>query len=460
MTAHNPDKLTKRIASIAAGLGSFLTPFMGSAINIALPTIGQEFTVSAMTLGWIATAYLLTAAVFLVPLGKIADIYGRRKIFLTGIVIFTISSILCGISGSVNMLIAARILQGIGSPMIFGTGVAILTSVYPSGEKGKALGINTAAIYLGLSTGPFLGGFLTQQFGWRAVFFASALMGLSALVLVAWKLRGEWAEARGERFDWQGAFLYGLMLIAVMYGFSQLPKPTGIGLVLFGLALSTLFVRRELHTDFPLLNLDLFRRNPVFTFSNIAALISYSATFAVGFLLSFYLQYIKHLNPQQAGFVLVFQPFMQAIFSPLTGWLSDHREPRNVASSGMTLTMIGLILLIFLTSDTSLIYIVFSLILLGLGFALFSAPNTNAVMGSVTKRYYGVASGMLGTMRLTGQMLSLGISLMIFAIFLGNVQISVSNYPAFMTSIHIAFGIFAGLCCGGIFASLMRGKMR
>jgi len=456
----NAEIVTKRIASVTAALGSFLTPFMGSAINIALPAIGAEFGVPAVTLGWIATAYLLTAAVFLVPLGKVADIYGRRRIFLIGILIFTISSSLCGISGSIGMLITMRILQGIGSPMIFGTGVAILTSVYPSGEKGKALGINTAAVYLGLSTGPFFGGLLTHQFGWRSIFFASAVLGLGALILVAWKLQGEWAEARNERYDWPGALIYAFLLVTMMYGFSKLPRIDGFPLVIGGILLLPLFLRHESRTYYPLLHTDLFRDNPIFTFSNLAALINYSATYAIAFLLSLYLQYIQGLTPQQTGFILVAQPLMQAIFSPVTGRLSDRFEPRLVASVGMSLTTIGLVFLIFLSENTSLPYCVFSLILLGLGFALFSAPNTNAVMGSVVNRYYGVASGILGTMRLIGQMLSLGISLMIFSVYLGNVQISPVNYPQFLKSLPVAFGIFTILCGIGIFASLRRGKIR
>jgi MFS family permease len=205
---------------------------------------------------------------------------------------------------------------------------------------------------------------------------------------------------------------------------------------------------------------NLFRKNTVFAFSNLAALINYSATFAVGFLLSLYLQYIKGLAEQSAGFILVSQPVVMAVFSPFAGRLSDRIEPRLVASTGMALTAAGLFLLTFLNENTALGFIVAILVLLGLGFALFSSPNTNAVMSSVEKKFYGVASGTLGTMRLTGQMLSMGIAMLIFAVYVGEVQITAQYYPPFLSGIRAAFFIFAVLCFGGVFASLARGRAR
>ncbi len=454
------DIVNKRAALLVVTLASFLAPFMGSSVNIALPTIGKEFLMDAVMLSWVATSYLLAAAMFLVPFGKISDVYGRKKIFSYGILIYTFSSFLCVLSTSAPMLICFRILQGIGSAMIFGTGVAILTSVFPSGERGKALGINVAAVYLGLSLGPFLGGFLTQHFGWRSIFLANVPLGLIIITVVFWKLKGEWAEAEGEKFDFIGSIIYSLSLVAIMYGFSLLPAMSGVGLVLIGALGFLSFCRWEMKVKNPVLDINLFRNNTVFALSNLAALVNYSATFAVTFLLSLYLQYIKALSPQNAGLVLASQPVVMAIFSPFAGRLSDRVEPRIIASIGMALTAIGLLLFIFLNEKTTLEFVVSSLILLGFGFALFSSPNTNAVMSSVERRFYGVASATLGTMRLTGQMLSMGIAMLTFAVYIGKVQITPQYYPLFLTSIKTAFIIFAVLCFGGIFASLARGKVR
>jgi len=439
---------------------SFLTPFMGSSVNIALPRIGREFSMDAVLLSWVPTAYLLAAAMFLVPFGKIADIRGRKKIFIYGIVIYTLSSFLTGISTSAALLLCFRVLQGMGSAMIFGTGIAILTSVFPVGERGKALGINVAAVYSGLSFGPSLGGLLTQHLGWRSIFFLNVPLGLIIITFVFWKLKGEWAEAKGDKFDFIGSIIYSLSLVAIMYGFSRLPAMWGALLILIGVLGVLSFVLWEIRVESPVLNMNLFRNNRVFTFSNLAALINYSATSAVAFLLSLYLQNVKALNPQDAGFILVCQPVIMAIFSPLTGRLSDRIEPRIVASTGMGLTVIGLILLIFLGEKTPLGFIVVSLIILGFGFALFSSPNTNAVMSAVERRFYGVASATIGTMRLIGQTLSMGIAMLIFAIYMGKVQITPEYHSLFLTSMKIAFIVFAALCFGGTFASLARGKVR
>ena len=452
--------VNKRAALLVATLASFLTPFMGSSVNIALPSIGKEFLMDAVLLNWVATSYLLAAAMFLVPFGKIADIYGRKKIFLYGVLIYTISSFLSAISTSAITLISFRILQGIGSAMIFGTGVAILTSVFPVGERGKVLGINAAAIYLGLSLGPFLGGVLTQHFSWRSIFLANVPLGLVIVIFAFCKLKGEWAEARGEKFDFIGSIVYGISLATIMYGFSLIPAMSGLWLVLGGIFVLLLFVGWETKAENPVLDINLFRNNTVFAFSNLAALINYSATFAVGFFLSLYLQYIKALSPQNAGLILVSQPVVMAIFSPFAGRLSDKFEPRIIASAGMALSVVSLSLFAFLNQKTALEFVVASLILLGFGLALFSSPNTNAVMSSVERRFYGVASATLGTMRLTGQMLSMGIAMLIFAIYIGKVQITPQYYSLFLTSIKAAFIIFAVLCFAGIFASLARGKVR
>ena len=451
---------SKRVVLIAVTLGAFLTPFMGSSVNIALPSIGKDFEMDAVLLGWVATAYLITGAMFLVPFGRIADIYGRKKVFIYGIVIYTIASLLSALSTSAIMLISFRVLQGIGGAMIFGTSVAILTSVFPVGDRGRVLGINVAAVYVGLSVGPFVGGLLTDHFGWRSVFYANVPLGLIMVALILWKLKGDWAMAKGERFDLPGSIIYGVMLVAIMYGFTRLPSLWGGWLILVGLLALVAFIWWELRVKSPVLNINLFRNNIVFAFSNLAALINYSATFAVSFLLSLYLQYIKGFNPEDAGLVLIAAPVMQAIFSPVAGRLSDRIEPRILASAGMALAVVGLALFALIGYGTSLAFIVGGLVILGFGFALFSSPNTNAVMSSVENKFYGVSAATLGTMRQVGMMLSMGIAMLLFAVYMGRVEITPEYYDLFLKSTRTAFIIFAGLCFAGIFASLARGKVR
>jgi len=451
---------SKGVVLLVATMASFLFPFMGSAVNIALPSIGKELSLDAITLGWIATAYLLSSATLLVPLGRIADIYGRRKIFTCGIVVLTLSSLFSGMANSATMLIFFRVLQGIGGAMLAGTAVALLTTVFPANERGKVLGINVAATYIGLSVGPVLGGVLTHHLGWRSIFFLSALLGLAVSGVVLWKLKGEWTGAKGERFDFAGSVIYILGLVALVYGFTLLPAMLGVGLIVGGAIGLSAFTRWEMRTKSPVLDISLFKNSKAFTFSNLAALINYSATFAVAFLISLYLQYVKGFNPESAGLILVAMPAMQAIFSPLAGRLSDRIEPRLIASAGMALTTVGLVIFIFLNEATPLGLIIGNLVLMGLGFALFSSPNTNAVMSSAPKTAYGVASATLATMRQVGMVLSMGVAMLMFTLYMGRVQITPEYYPLFQQSMKTAFIIFAVLCFGGIFASLARGKVR
>jgi EmrB/QacA subfamily drug resistance transporter len=450
----------KRSALFVTTLAVFLTPFGMSSVNIALPSIGKAFLMDAILLSWVNLSYLLASAMFLVPFGKIADIYGRKRIFTYGIMTFTLASVGSTISNSAIMLICFRILQGIGAAAIYCIGAAILTSIFPSKELGKVLGINVAAVYLGASFGPFFGGFLTQYFGWRSIFVINVFLGSIILVFIFWKLKAEWREEEEKKFDLAGSIIYIITLLFIMYGFSHLSAMLGVWLILPGALGILAFIKWETKIENPVLDISLFRNNRVFALSNLATLINYSATFAVTFLLSLYLQYIKRLTPENAGLILIPQPIVQAFFSPFAGRLSDKIEPRIVASVGMALTGVGLFLLAILDEKTTLGFIVASLVLLGFGFALFSVPTINAVMRSVENRFYGVASGMLGTMRAMGMVFSMGITILIFSIYIGEVQISPEYYPVFLRCMKLAFTFFAVLCFGGIFASLARGKVR
>jgi len=454
------DVSAQRVALLVTTLSSLLTPMMGSAVNIAMPAIAKDFAMDAVLLSWVASSYLLAAAIFLLPFGRLADIVGRKKIFMIGTGVFISASLLAGLAPGTSVFLFARLVQGIGAAMIFGTGIAILTSVYPPHRRGWVLGINVAATYTGLSLGPFVGGLLTQYLGWRSVFLLNVPLGLLVLAAVWLKMPQEWADSRGEPFDWKGSLVYLLMLTAFMLGFTWLPRLLGVVLLLAAAGALPLFMNWETRHAHPIFQADLIRGNTVFAFSNLAALINYSATFAITFLLSLYLQYIKGFTPRAAGLILIAQPVVMAVFSPLAGRLSDRLEPRLVASLGMGVSAAGLFLFIWLNSHSGLGFIVPALMLVGFGFALFSSPNTNAVMGSVEKKYYGVASATLATMRMVGQMLSMGIATLVFSLFIGKVRIAPAIYPLFLNSMRVSFVIFFVLCCCGVFFSLARGRLR
>jgi EmrB/QacA subfamily drug resistance transporter len=453
------DNINKKVILTITMLGAFLAPFMGSSVVVALPSISKEFSLSAGLLNWIATAYVLTTAVFVVPCGKFADIYGRKKVLLYGVLIYLISTILCGLSDSAEMLVFLRGLQGIGGAMMSATVLAITTSVFPPGERGRAIGLNVASTYTGLSLGPVLGGFVTQYLGWRSLFFIIVPLGFIIIVLLS-RLKHEWSEAKGESMDYKGSLIYGLGLLCLMCGLSFIRNSWyGIALITVGSILLIIFGMFETRIDNPILDMTLFKKSKVLLFSSLAALINYSATYAVSYLISLYLQYIKGFSPQQAGLILVAQPVVQALFSPLAGRVSDRIEAQKVASFGMGLTTTGLLFLCFLRSDTNIFLIYSALLILGFGFALFSSPNTTAVMNSVEKRFYGVASGILGASRTVGQTFSMGLTSLILIVFMGDIKISSTYHPNFLVGLKASFITFTILCFLGIFASLARGKV-
>jgi EmrB/QacA subfamily drug resistance transporter len=448
----------ERAALLAASLASFLTPFMGASANVALPSIARDLGLDALQMSWIATVFLLAAAVFLVPFGRLADIRGRRRVLTWGILTYTLGSAASALAPTALFLIGARAVQGVGGAMMFGTSVAVLTSVFRPERRGAALGINVASVYLGLSLGPVLGGVLTDQLGWRSIFVVNAaLAGVTGFVVVS-KLEGEWAPARGERVDVVGSAVYAVALAALMFGFSRPPGLAGALWIACGLASLAGFVKLQLAHPSPVLDVRLFTGNRVFGLSNLAALVNYSATFAVGFLLSLYLQYVRGFSAQHAGAILLSQPIVQVVVSPLAGRLSDRVEPRLVASAGMLLTVAGLLLLSPLTDATPMAYIVGCLAVLGAGFGLFSSPNTNAVMAAVESRQYGLAAATLGTMRLGGQMLSMGIAMLALSVFVGAVTLSSAHHQGLISATRVTFLAFAISCLAGTAASLARGR--
>lgn len=455
-SAEDEKKALKRSVLIVSAFAAFLTPFLGSSINLALPSIGKDLHASAIGLGWVASSFLLSSAIFLLPFGRLADIVGRKKIFTSGIALFTLSTFLIIFSRTLTTLLILRIVQGIASAMIFGTSMAIITSVFEVGERGRAMGINITATYTGLSAGPVVGGFLTQSLGWRSIFIFLVPFGLIALYLIFRKMKTEWAEAKGDRFDWKGSVIYGISLASFIYGFSKLPSPSGWSFLGAGIILGVAFILFEKSIDNPVFDLSLFRHNRVFAFSGLAALIHYSATSATGFFMSLYLQYIHALDARSAGLIMISQPVAMALLSPVAGKLSDRKDPGVIASVGMGLTAAGLIVLCFISDTTPHAMIVGLLVLMGIGFGLFSSPNSNAIMSAVEKKHLGVASGVVGTMRMVGQMMSMGIAMMILALYIGRQAITPPTYPGLISGMRTGFIIFSALCILGIFASLAR----
>ncbi len=456
----NSTKSIQRITLIVTSFASFVTPFIGSANNIALPSIGKDFTATAVELSWVTTSFLLSAAVFLAPFGRIADIIGRKKVFNWGLIIFAVSSFFCAFSPNISILITMRIFQGMGGALITASIMAIITSVFPREIRGKAIGIVVAAVYVGLTLGPFLGGILIKTYGWESIFLFTIPFAILSLILSLIFLKEDLSVLKKEPFDWKGSLIFSVAIVSLIYGFTKLPEINGIILTLTGVICTIIFIVFEKNQNYPVINIKLFQENKIFAYSNYTALIVYASTFATSFLLSLFLQYIKGLNPLQTGQIIIIQPVLMAAFSPLAGKLSDKINPGKVATVGIVFIIIGLLLLSFIQENSSIWFIIPLLMIFGIGYALFSSPNTNDIMSSVEKKDYGLASGAIGTMRIVGQMSSMGITTMIFSIILGNTTIKEANFSEFILgtrTILVSFTIFSFIA---IYTSYKRIKFK
>ncbi|MCF6267167.1 MAG: MFS transporter [Desulfuromusa sp.] len=438
-------------------MAHFLNPFMLSAVGVALPVIGREFSASAVQLGLVEVSFMLSMAIFLLAMGRFGDIYGRRKIFQRGLLLFAFAGGLISQVHSIEMIIALRFLQGIGGAMVNATTMAILVSAFAPHERGKALGIAIASVYAGISCGPFIGGFLIELLGWRSLFYLMVPFGLLTYLVTRIKIKDEWAGSEGEPFDWTGALVYAPSILLLVYGVTHL-KDGGIawGLLILAILGLVLFLLIEKRTPYPMLNVQLFLENRVFALSNLAALFNYAATFGVTFFLSLYLQFVKGMGPQQAGTILIVQPIFQAIFSPFFGRLSDRIPAAYVATSGMVFCVLGLAVATQLTAESPLSMILLLLAFLGLGFALFSSPNVSMIMGSVSPRHLGIASGLSASMRTLGMLTSMMIITLVFSYLMHGQPVTLETQAAFLKSMRIALLIFSALCVIGIGCSLGR----
>jgi len=341
---------------------------------------------------------------------------------------------------------------------MFSTSVAMVTLAYPPHRRGWAMGISVSAAYLGQTTGPILGGIIVHNVGWRSLFLVAGCFALFNLCLdLSLLRRAEWREERPERFDRTGSLVYAAALTLFLAGLSWLPVPWGIALTGLGFVGLLFFGWWESRVASPVLPLRLFATNRTLTFSGLTALISYSSVWGMTFLMSLYLQFVRRLNPQTAGLVLIAGVALQCLTSPIGGRLSDYIQPRWVASLGMALCTVGLFLLSLLGWQTPYWYIITALCLLGLGYALFSGPNQSAIMGSVERRYLGFASAAISTLRTVGQATSIALATLLMALIVGRQDIQPQDYPAVLTAVRLIFGLFTGLCAVGIVTSLARG---
>lgn len=442
---------------LAVMITSFIGPFAGSGINVAVPALAHDFGANANELSRVVFGFLLGSAMFILPMGKVADIWGRRRVYYVGLWLFAITFLAGAFSVSIEMLNGLRFVQGCIMSLIFGPGMALLISSHPPSERGRVIGYSAAATYSGLSLGPVVCGFLCELVGWRSIFVVTG-----AVVLVSiWMMNGirhEWYGDRGAGLDVKGSLCYMAAAPLLLWGLSEAAHG-GAGAVLLasGLCGMMLFIWLELRVQHPCLDIRLFKGNVVFSLSNLAAMLHYSATFALSFLISLYLQVIMGFSASAAGMIILLQPVVMALLSPKAGALSDKIQPGKVASVGMAITAAGLLGMSFLTEVTPLWLVGGLLMWIGLGFALFSSPNNNAIMGSVAPKYYGTASSFLAAMRLFGQSISMAIVTLMLAVC--QVQsLTGTDNAQLLYAIQVTFRVFCALSFIGIGMSLARNK--
>lgn len=458
------EQLNKRegisILSVVA-ITSFMGTFLVSAVNIALPTIENDLSLTAIELSWIITSFILGMAMFMIPAGSWGDRTDNRKLFKLGLILFIIASSICFVAPNGHWLIAARFLQGIGAAFTGTTGQAILVSSFPANKRGQVLGISVSSVYIGLALGPAVGGIITEQFGWRIIFSIAAILGIFTLIVSLIFLKSNKSIIRdSKKGDPYGMFLFMAGLVTLVYGSSQIPSTEGWVLMALSLVLLVLFWRVESKVRFPLLDTTLFTHNRLFTYSSLAALINYTSTFAIGFFISLYLQKILHLSPRDAGAVIIAQPIMMAVFSPIVGRASDRIQPRYLATTGMGMCTTGLGMFAFLSVDTPIWLIITILIWVGFGFALFSSPNMNTIMSSVERKQYGQASGLAASMRVFGQIISMSVITLLISFNFGNQSVETVSDQLFLAAMRWGFIIFAIIGIPGIFFSHFRGNVK
>ncbi len=448
--------ITKKIGReksviLLAAVVSFVTAFLAN-ISVALPLIARELAMSNIIQNWVATIFLLPIAMLSIPFGKVTSKYGLNKSLVVGIILTILGIILACFSTTSELLLISRFIQGIGTALINVTSMALIVSAVRPERRGQALGLNIAGVYIGLSSAPVIGGFVIYYLGWQSIFYVM-LIPLILSIYLSLALGEEWKMYDGS-IDKLGSIIFSIGILFFIYGFTIINTFTGLALLIIGLAFLIAFAYYEMRCDNPVFEVRLLK-NSRFSSSNIASLISYLATFVITYVLTYHFQYIMGFDSQLSGILLIVTPVMMAILAPIAGRLSDRIDPQKLAAIGMGFVTVAIGILCFLSESTPLYLILIAMFLQGIGYGLFSTPNTNAIMSSVPKEETSTASATLASMRVIGQTLSLGMLTVIFASIMGSVAIVPKYYPLLMESSRMSCIVSVVLCVIAVIASLV-----
>lgn len=416
-------------------LATVIVAFLLNAAPVALPSIAKAFAMNNILQNWVDTIYLLSIAVFSIPCGKLCQKYGLKKCLKIGIVLFFIGTLGTGLSINATMLLLFRVVLGIGSAILNVASIAMIVEGMSDDKKGPALGIAVAAVYIGIALAPILGGSLIFNFGWQSLFFATL-----PIIIINYYLthiiEDEWKHEDLNKFDITGTTLYSMGIILFIYGFTKILELTGQIITVTGIILLIIFIVWELRNKNPIFEMRLFA-NIRFTAANLACLFSYFATFMITYVYNYHLQYIMGMNSQTAGLFLIITPTIMIFMSLISGWLIKKFKGEYLTGFGLIILAIAFVLLCTLNNQTPLELILLAMTLHGIGYGLFSSPNTILITTSVPEEEASKASASLSAMRLIGQTVSLGIFTTFFAIIMGNVAIVPEYYNLLMESSYI-----------------------
>lgn len=438
-----------------------MTPLDGTSVNVVLPIIQRDFHLVLSQIAWVSLVYLLFLTSFILPFGRVGDIWGFRRVFLAGALIFILSSALCGMAPVFHVLIIARIIQGIGACMLMSVSSGLTTAIFPSSERGRALGVVGMVIAIGAIIGPSFGGFLTSIGGWRLIFFINLPIGAVGLILCS-RMVPEIRPDRSGSIDWGGAFMLVLSLGSFMLAVTQgeywgWKSAAVLWLTAVWLILGTWFLVTESRSRSPILDLSLFQ-HPVFTGANIALTMNLMSQFCMSFLVPKYLIDVMHLPVGRTGLVMMASPVAIFILAPFSGALSDKIGTRPLAIAGETLVTLGLASLAFAVPYKNLAYVVSSLAVLGVGAGLFQSPNNSAIMGSVPRDRLGTGSAVLAAMRNLGMALGITAASVSATIGMGHFMRVYAGTTAQSLLYGIRFAFFIGTIFAfmGVLASAVR----
>lgn len=448
----------RRIVLIACCISGMVTPLLSTMMNLSLPAIEADFGVGSHLAAYVNTAFLLSSVVFMLPLAKVSDIIGKKRMFMIGLVVIAVACILGSLSPSFVWLLGCRVMMGAGSAVMASTSISLITDIYPRDSRGGAIGMQTMFVYIGLALGPPLGGFLTDVIGWHGLFLIIVPLAAASLMCMS-MFRHDIRPASGARLDVRGSVLYGMGIVLTMGGVINMPQTWAFAMLAAGIVVMSLFVWWQVRIPNYLLNVRLFR-SKVFSGSCLAAFLNYAASYSVSYFMSLYLQQIGLISSTQAGLLMLIQAGIQAFLTPVFGRISDKvADKRILPTGGMVLTAAGVGTFFLYGTEVDYGLVVTTMVIIGLGLGMFSAPNTSVVMGSVRPEETSEASATVAVMRQTGMMVSMGIAMLFISVIMGDMDsLTPETYGTFLTVMHCSFAVCLVMCIVGVAASMLRGR--